>query len=143
MARETEAAWRDVASAWMTGEVGALDDHLAPDVRYHMPPVGDFDRDGIAAFIGGFRKAFPDFVVTLDDTVVEGDRVVWLWHCSATFSGESPVVPVPPDRAAQRGERHDRRPLRRRPGHGDLAPRGLAQLATGAPGLTRADGPAA
>jgi len=96
VALDTEAAWRDVASAWMTGEVGALDDHLAPDVRYHMPPVGDFDRDGIAAFIGGFRKAFPDFEVTLDDTVVQGDRVVWLWHCAATFSGESPVVPVPP-----------------------------------------------
>ncbi len=96
MAVDSDAFWRDVGAAWMTGEVAGLEKHLAPDIRYHMPPVGDFDRAGIVEFIGGFRKAFPDFRVTLDDTIADGDRVVWLWPCDATFSGESPVVPVAP-----------------------------------------------
>ena len=69
MAVDADAVWRDVGAAWMTGEVGGLEEHLAPDIRYHMPPVGDFDRAGIVQFIGGFRKAFPDFRVTLDDTI--------------------------------------------------------------------------
>lgn len=96
MALDTNSVWSDIGAAWMTGEVGGLEEHLAPDVSYHMPPVGDFDRDGLVQFIGGFRQAFPDFSVTLDDTIADGDRVVWLWHCGATFSGESPVVPVRP-----------------------------------------------
>jgi predicted ester cyclase len=96
VALDTDGFWRDVGTAWTTGETGGLEKRIAPDVRYHMPPVGDFDRDGLVAFIGGFRQAFPDFEVTLDDTIAEGDRAVWLWHCGATFSGESPVVPVPP-----------------------------------------------
>jgi predicted ester cyclase len=95
VALDTDGFWREVGAAWMDGDVSGLE-HMAPDVKYHMPPVGDFDRDGLAAFIVGFREAFPDFVVTLDDTIVDGDRVVWLWHCEATFSGESSVVPVAP-----------------------------------------------
>lgn len=96
MSLDTSSAWTDIGAAWMTGDLARLDAHLAPDVSYHMPPVGDFDRAGLAGFIGGFREAFPDFQVTLDDTIVDGDRVAWLWHCGATFSGTSAVVPVPP-----------------------------------------------
>jgi predicted ester cyclase len=61
-----------------------------------MPPIGDMDRAGLVSFISGFRQAFPDFRVVLDETVTEGNRVAWLWHCEATFTGESPVIPVPP-----------------------------------------------
>ncbi|MFN8108730.1 MAG: ester cyclase [Thermoleophilia bacterium] len=32
----------------------------------------------------------------LDTTVAQGDSVAWLWHCEATFTGSSPVIPVPP-----------------------------------------------
>ncbi len=96
MGVDTGAVFEGIAAAWMDGDFSAVTDFVAADVKYHMPPVGDFDRDGLGQFITGFRAAFPDFQVTLDETIAEGERVVWRWHCEATFSGESPVVPVAP-----------------------------------------------
>jgi predicted ester cyclase len=96
MGIDTNAAFDGIAAAWVDGDFSAVSQLVAPDVKYHMPPVGDFDRDGLGQFITGFRQAFPDFQVALDETIADGDRVMWRWHCAATFSGESPVVPVAP-----------------------------------------------
>jgi predicted ester cyclase len=96
VALDPSAVFDDIAAAWMAGDLDGLQRFVAPDVAYHMPPVGDFDRDGLGMFITGFRQAFPDFEVALDEVIADGDRVAWRWHCSATFSGDSPVVPVPP-----------------------------------------------
>ena len=48
MSLDANAFWTDVGAAWMSGDVARLDAHLAPTVAYHMPPVGDFDRAGLA-----------------------------------------------------------------------------------------------
>ncbi len=105
MSVDTQAAFDGIGAAWMAGDFSGIDRLVAPKVAYHMPPVGEFDRDGLTQFIAGFRLAFPDFKVTLDETIADGDRVAWRWHCEATFGGESPVVPVPPtgERSAASG----------------------------------------
>jgi predicted ester cyclase len=96
MSLDTTAAFDAIAAAWMEGDLAGIDDLMASDVRYHMPPIGQFDRAGLTDYIAGFRLAYPDFRVDLDETIADGDRVLWRWHCQATFSGESPAIPMVP-----------------------------------------------
>jgi predicted ester cyclase len=95
MSIATDSAFHAIGAGWMSGDYSGIESLMAPDVKYHMPPIGDLDRAGLVDFIAGFRQAFPDFQVMLDETIGDEDRVVWLWHCEATFAGESPVVPFP------------------------------------------------
>jgi predicted ester cyclase len=90
---DVAARFQVLAGPWMTGDFTGVDDLMAPDVRYHMPPFPDLDRDGYRHFIEGFRTAFTEFSVTVDQTIVEGNRSAHLWHCEAVLSGESPVLP--------------------------------------------------
>jgi hypothetical protein len=81
---------------WITGKVEALDDVLPADVVYHLAPFPDLDRDGLKQFIAAFHDAFPDFALSVDSRVVEGETSVYRWSCRATYSGESSLFPVPP-----------------------------------------------
>jgi predicted ester cyclase len=90
------AAWTKLIEPWKGGDPSVLDEVVAPDLQYHMPPFEDQSLESLKQFAGGFAQAFPDFTIELDDTMVDGDRVVYLWHCEATLTGESPIVPVPP-----------------------------------------------
>ena len=83
--------------AWTTGNLDLLDEAYAADIVYHMPPFPDLV--GTAAqkqFMAMFRTAFPDFQVTIDEDIVEGNRSTHRWHCQATYRGQSPMLPVPP-----------------------------------------------
>src|SRR5215210_636232 len=50
---------------------------------------------GMAAMM---RTAFPDYQITIDDQIAEGDRVGTVWTASGTHEGEwaSPIGPVAP-----------------------------------------------
>jgi steroid delta-isomerase-like uncharacterized protein len=68
-------------AAWDKGDVDALDDLLADVYRRRSGP----DDEGLTlaefkATIVATRSAFPDLVTTIDDVVVEGDRVAVRWH---------------------------------------------------------------
>lgn len=81
---------------WVTGKVDVVDDLLPADVAYHLPPFPDMDRDALKGFITAFHQAFPDFTLTVDENVTEGDTSTHRWHCRATYTGDSPLLPVPP-----------------------------------------------
>ncbi len=61
MGVDTGAVFDGIAAAWTDGDFSALTDFVAADVKYHMPPVGDFDRDGLGQFITGFERPSPTF----------------------------------------------------------------------------------
>ena len=48
---------------------------------------------GMAAMM---RTAFPDYRITIDDQIAEGDKVATVWTASGTHEGEwaSPIGPV-------------------------------------------------
>jgi predicted ester cyclase len=93
---DTATLWQTLLVPWRGGDPDALDDAMTPDVRYHVPPFGELDLNGVKEFAAGFALAFPDFRITLDDTVAEGDRIAYLFSCEATFSGRSPLMPMDP-----------------------------------------------
>jgi len=97
MSEDFSAKIRRAVGAWTTDNADLLDEAYASDIIYHMPPFPDLV--GTAAqkqFIAGFRAAFPDFQVTIDEDIVEGNRSTHRWHCQGTYSGQSPMLPVPP-----------------------------------------------
>ena len=128
MSIDTDSVFDAIGTGWMLGDCSGIESVMAPDVKYHMPPIGDVDRAGLVGFIAGFRQAFPDFRVMLDETITDGDRVVWRWHCEATFTGES-RGPGSAHRQAERRKRNDRRTFRQRPDRRGVASRRLADLA--------------
>lgn len=48
------------------------------------PAVG---RDAIREVVQGFKTAFPDLVLTMDDVRVESDRAVYHWTFAGTNTG--------------------------------------------------------
>lgn len=85
-----------VRGGWERGDVSSLDEVYSDDLVYHIPPFPDLDKAGLGDFMTGFHQAFPDFSVEQDELVVDGDTTVQRWHCSGTYTGRSPLLPVPP-----------------------------------------------
>lgn len=91
---------RFVNEFWNGGNLGAADELMTSDVVIHEPEVGS--REGLKAFASALRAAFPDWHSTVEEMLVEGDRVVERWTGRGThrgdFQGISPtgrVVAVP------------------------------------------------
>jgi len=61
---------------------------FADDLVGHEPSRDLHGRDGIMHSLAGFRNAFPDIRVTVEDLVAEGDRVVVRWSFRGTQRGE-------------------------------------------------------
>jgi predicted ester cyclase len=61
--------------AWESGDLSQIDELI--DDRYvgHVA-AGDRDRDGLKARIADFRATYPDITFTIEDQMVNGDRVV-------------------------------------------------------------------
>ena len=78
-----EPAWlRDFAmrysAAWCSKDPAQVAAFYSPNgslsVNGTIPAVG---RSAITEIAQGFMTAFPDMIVTMDDVVIQGDRVVY------------------------------------------------------------------
>lgn len=96
MAIDAASFFSRFGEVWVTGKTDVVDELMPADVAYHLPPFPDMDRDALKGFIGAFHQAFPDFTLSIDEQVVDGDTSAHRWNCRATYTGESPLLPVPP-----------------------------------------------
>ncbi len=111
------------------GASGQWDDELiAADIDYHGPPmIGELHgRDAFKQVLNVFRTAFPGFTTTVDDVLVDGDRVAVRHTHYATQTGDfagvsatGRTVLVPGIEICPPARRTDRRVL---------APRRLSRL---------------
>jgi steroid delta-isomerase-like uncharacterized protein len=79
-----------------SGDVSAADAAFAADCVVHITGVPAPLR-GIGAWkelVGGMLAAFPDMHFTMEDQLVDGDRVAHRWRATGTHTG--PLGPVPP-----------------------------------------------
>jgi predicted SnoaL-like aldol condensation-catalyzing enzyme len=78
------------------GNLAAADQILTPDFVWHSPPQTVYlvGPEAIKQEARDLRSFIPDFVLTDDDEIAEGDRVVIRWTLRGTAQGESGPVPV-------------------------------------------------
>jgi predicted SnoaL-like aldol condensation-catalyzing enzyme len=78
------------------GNLAAADEILTPDFVWRAPPNETFVEgpEGVKQVATDLRAFIPDFVLTDDDEIAEGDRVVIRWTLRGTAQGEAGPVPV-------------------------------------------------
>ena len=78
------------------GDVSAADVVFALDCVVHITGVAEPLR-GVGPFkelLAGLLRAFPDLHLTIEDQLVQGDRVAFRWRASGTHTG--PLGAAPP-----------------------------------------------
>ena len=89
---EYERIWVDGLNR---GDASAADAAFRPDCIVHVTGVAEPLR-GVGQwkeFIAGFMRAFPDFHLTIEHQLVQGDLVAFRWHATGTHTG--PLGPAP------------------------------------------------
>lgn len=86
---------RLVEEVFNQGNVSIIDELLAPNFveREVLPPGTPGGREGVKQLTMMFRTAFPDFNVSIDDMIAEGDKVVARTTWNGTQKGEFMGIP--------------------------------------------------
>ena len=84
--------WR----VWEEGNLGLVDELVAPDYVNHSPgiPGQPEGPEGVKAVVSMFRAGMPDLGVVIEDVIAEGDKVVMRYRIEGTHEGE--LFGVPP-----------------------------------------------
>jgi steroid delta-isomerase-like uncharacterized protein len=95
LAANKEILRRALDEFWNQRDVGAINELYSTDYLGHDPnglhgaTLEEFKQSAAGLFI-----AFPDFHLTIDDEVAEGDKVVKRWTVTGTHRGE--LMGIPP-----------------------------------------------
>lgn len=85
---------RYVSEVWDNGNLEALRDFLAPDYRRHVSPaLPPLDLDAQVERLAGFREAFPDIALRIDEITAEDDRISFRSTITGTHQGEFAGLP--------------------------------------------------
>ena len=78
-----------IEEVYNQGNMAVIDEHFSPDYVHHtLPPGMPQDREGCRQMVKMLHTAFPDYRITIEDVVAEGDKVVLRFHWSGTHKGE-------------------------------------------------------
>jgi steroid delta-isomerase-like uncharacterized protein len=91
-----EIARRIIEEVYNAGRYEVADELIAPDyVGYDAAsPEPMRGPDGIKRQAEGYRTAFPDMRLTIEDEIAEGDRVVTRWTATGTQEAELFGIPA-------------------------------------------------
>jgi steroid delta-isomerase-like uncharacterized protein len=90
-----------VAEFWNSGHLTAADELMTRDAVIHEPVAGTpADLKTVATMI---RSAFPDWHSSVEEMLVDGDRVVERWTGHGTHRGEFQGIPPTGNRVAVPG----------------------------------------
>lgn len=85
--REFFLEWED--EQYHKGNLDVIDTYYSPDlIDHHLPSGYPAGNDGKRRLVRELLTAFPDFHITLEDLIVEGDKVVERFSISGTHRGE-------------------------------------------------------
>jgi steroid delta-isomerase-like uncharacterized protein len=95
-AEENKDVVRRFWGVWEEGNIGLVDELVAPDYVNHSPGIPDQPEgpEGIKAVVSMFRGGMPDLRVVIDDMIAEGDKVAVRYTLEGTHEGE--LFGVPP-----------------------------------------------
>lgn len=84
---------RYIAAIWHQGHPEVIEEVIAPTYVHHAShTAGDGGHEvpgpnGVRRTVAAWRSAFPDLHFTLEDLLVQGDKVVARWTCGGTHQG--------------------------------------------------------
>jgi steroid delta-isomerase-like uncharacterized protein len=80
---------RLVEEAFNQGKYDVIEELVVPTIVSHDPATGDVTgHDGVRQNIDGYRSAFPDVKITINEQLAEGDLVATRWTAKGTHKGE-------------------------------------------------------
>jgi len=84
-----------LGEAFSTGNLAPADEWVGPNWVNHDPgtPPLPAGPEGFKQLVGGYRAAFPDLHITVDDVIAEGDKVVGRWTATGTNTGSLNGMP--------------------------------------------------
>lgn len=96
---------RLIEEVWNRANYDIVDELVARDYVGHSTTPEDETRgrEGYKAFYASLHEAFPDFAVTIEDQIAEGDRVVTRWTARGTHLGPFRGIPPTGNHAAITG----------------------------------------
>lgn len=93
-AQETRAVVRRLFEVGNEKDADAYLELLHEDfVNHSAPPGMPNDREGYRQYFNMFVNAFPDYELTLEDMVVDGDTAATRWIGRGTHTGEFMEIP--------------------------------------------------
>ena len=75
------------------GDIGVIDEIMAPNYVGHVAGSPPANREGDKQFMRTLHAAFPDIYFTLEDQIAEGDTVVHRLTARGTHMGEFNGIP--------------------------------------------------
>jgi steroid delta-isomerase-like uncharacterized protein len=96
---QASAVRRYFDEIWSQGRLEVIDELLAPDYVNHSPstPNPPPGPAGLKPIVAAFRQAFSDLTFTVQDILVDGDRVAVRVRMTGTHDG--PLFGIPPSHA--------------------------------------------
>ena len=82
---------RYIGEAYNKGNLAVIDEVYTADTIHYTPGSSAVPMRGTEALkegVAAWRDAFPDFRVTLDGMIAEGDEVAYRWTARGTQRGE-------------------------------------------------------
>lgn len=76
------------------GDESAVDTLVQPDYRYRSPGDEVHGREGLKAMFRGYRVAFPDLHLTVNQILAQGDQTVLDFTLSGTHQGDFMGLPA-------------------------------------------------
>lgn len=85
---------RYISEVWDAGDPKAVERFLAPSYRRHTSPTGEsIDLAGQIKRLKGFREAFPDITIEVEDVIAGEDRVAFRSTMRGTHRGHFLGIP--------------------------------------------------
>src|SRR3954453_11664623 len=80
---------RWVDEVWNQGKLELADELMPANYAVHLGgPEPLRGPEGFKAVWNAYHEAFPDIRITIEDLVVEGEKVVWRWSATGTHRGQ-------------------------------------------------------
>ncbi len=97
MSEELKAkARRYIDETWNKGNLDVMNELHAPNVVRHQTPYADnVGRDAFRKFIADVRVSYPDFHITIEEIIAEGNTTMFRGTWEGTQSGISPATGIP------------------------------------------------
>jgi steroid delta-isomerase-like uncharacterized protein len=85
---------RIIDEGWNRGDIEVLDELISPDFVNHTALEPRGSREAFKQRIQAIRSAFPDWKMSVEDMLGQGDKVVTRWRARGTHLGTLGDIPA-------------------------------------------------